>query len=356
MTPRLLSVLTVASIVAVAAAGYSVSQERGFETVTVGSKVFPGLRDKLNEVTELKLLHNARQMTLIRKDKYWSMVESDGYIAEFKNIQKVLFSLADLVYVEAKTKKPDLLKKLDLRDPKVKESRGRHVTVFGANKKPLVDVILGKTRYNMPGSTRDGIYFRFPGKDQAWLAIGQLEASKSPSDWLKTRILSVAGETIEQAIFTHPDGEAITVRKSSVKDIEFDLIGIPFGKKLKYKTDPKNMGTVLEDLNLKDVRKSNHFDFSGPKTIKATFQTFDGLKVNVLMIERVVPTSAEGEEDNLEFWAIFEATGEGAKALIKAKQITDQTQGWAFQLPAYKASRLNKRLKDIIEDIKVGSQ
>jgi hypothetical protein len=68
-----------------------------------------------------------------------------------------------------------------------------------------------------------------------------------------------------------------------------------------------------------------------------------------------VPSTAEGEEDNVAFWAIFEATGEGANALIKAKKITAQTQGWAFQLPAYKASRLNKRLKDIMEDIKVGS-
>jgi hypothetical protein len=351
MTPRLLSILAVASLVAVAAAGYSVNQERGFATVSLGSTVFPGLRDKLNEVTELKVVHNLRQMTLVRKDKNWSMVESDGYTAEFKNIQKVLIGLADLVYVEAKTKKPSLLKKLDLRDPKIKDSRGRHVTVLGANKEPLVDVILGKTRYNMPGSTRDGIYFRFPGKDQAWLAIGQLEVSKSPADWLKTKILSVAGETIRQAIFTHPDGEVLTVKKSLSQDVEFDLIGIPFGKKLKYKTDPKNMGTVLEDLNLKDVRKSSHFVFSGPKTIKATFQTFDGLKVNVVMIENIVPSTVEDEEDNTDFWAIFEATGEGTKALIKAKQITSQTQGWAFQLPAYKASRLNKRLKDVIEDI-----
>ena len=203
MTPRLLSVLAVASLVAVVAAGYSVSQERGFETMAAGSKVFPELLDRLNEVTELKVVHNTRQMTLVRKDKHWSMVESDGYIAEFKSIQKILISLAELVYVEAKTKRPDLLKKLDLRDPAAKESRGRHVTVLGANKKLLADVILGKPRYNMPGSTRDGIYFRFPGKDQAWLAIGQLEASKLPSDWLKSQILNVAGETIKQAIYNH---------------------------------------------------------------------------------------------------------------------------------------------------------
>jgi hypothetical protein len=353
MTPRFLSVLAVASFVAVAAAGYSVSQEHRFETVAVGSTVFPGFREKLNEVTELKIVHNARKMTLIRKDRKWSMLESDGYLAEFKSIQKVLIGLADLVYVEAKTKNPNLLKKLDLRDPAEKESRGRHVIVLGANKKPLVDVILGKTRYNMPGSTRDGIYFRFPGNDQSWLAIGQLEASKSPSDWLKPQILNVVGETVRQAVFTHPDGEVLTVKKSSLEDIEFDLVGIPSGKKLKYKTDPKNMGTVLEDLNLKDARKSHRFDFSDPKTIKATFKTFDGLSVNVLMIESPLPKAVEGEDDNTTFWAIFDATGEGAKARIKAKKIKEKTQGWAFQLPAYKASRLNKRLKDIIEDIKV---
>ena len=73
------------------------------------------------------------------------------------------------------------------------------------------------------------------------------------------------------------------------------------------------------------------------------------------MIEQVVPSSTEDEEMDTLFWAMFDAEGEGGDALIKAKKITKQTQGWAFQLPAYKASRLNKRLKDIIEDIKVGS-
>ena len=355
MTPRLLSVLAAASLVAVAAAGYAVSQERGFQTVTVGSPVFAGFREKLNDVTALKMVHNTRQMTFIRKDNSWSMKESDGYPAEFKSIQKVLIGLADLVYVEAKTKNPELFKKLDLRDPSIKESRGRHITVLGADNTPLIDVILGKTRYNMPGSTRDGIYFRFPGQDQSWLAIGQLEASKSPADWLKTRILSVAGNTIKQAVFTHPDGEVVTVEKSSLKDIEFDLLGIPVGKKLKYKTDPKNMATVLEDLSLDDVRKSSHFDFSDAKTIKAAFQTFDGLTVSIQMIENIVPTTVEGEDDTSAYWAIFEATGEGDAALEIAKQITEQTQGWAFQLPSYKASRLNKHLKDIIEDIKTGS-
>ena len=132
-------------------------------------------------------------------------------------------------------------------------------------------------------------------------------------------------------------------------------MGVPFGKKLKYKTDPKNMATVLENLNFKNVRKSNNFDFSGSKPIKATFQTFDGLRIDLLMIENVVPATVEGEEDAYSFWATFEAVGAGAEALIKARQITEQTKGWAFELPAYKASRLNKRLKDIIEDIKVGS-
>ena len=355
MTPRLLSVLAVASLVAAAAAGYAVSQERSFQTVTVGSPVFAGFRETLNDATSIEMVHNAGQMRLVRKDGNWTMNESDGYPAEFKNIQKVLIGLSELVYVEAKTKNPELFEKLDLRDPSIKESRGRHITVLGVDDKPLIDVILGKTRYNMPGSTRDGIYFRFPDQDQSWLAIGQLEASKSPADWLKTSIISVAGNTIKQATFMHPDGEVVLVEKSSLEDIEFDLIGIPVGKKLKYKTDPKNMATVLEDLSLDNVRKSSHFDFSDEKTIKASFVTFDGLTVSVQMIENIVPTAVEDEDDISAYWAIFEATGEGSAALEKAKQITDQTQGWAFQLPAYKASRLNKHLKDIIQDITAGS-
>ena len=147
MTPRLLSVLAVASLVAAAAAGYAVSQERSFQTVTVGSPVFAGFRETLNDATSIEMVHNAGQMSLVRKDGNWTMNESDGYPAEFKNIQKVLIGLSELVYVEAKTKNPELFEKLDLRDPSIKESRGRHITVLGVDDKPLIDVILGKTMF-----------------------------------------------------------------------------------------------------------------------------------------------------------------------------------------------------------------
>ena len=356
MTPRFLSTLAAASLIAVAAAGYVVSQESGFQTATVNSKVFPDLRDKLNDVTQLKMVNANRQMTLLRKDNTWSMVESDGYPAEVKNIQKVLIGLSDLVYAEAKTKKPELYEKLDLREPTIKQSRGRWVSVLGADGELLVDVILGKTRYNMPGTTRDGIYFRFPGADQAWLAIGQLEASKLPSDWLKTRIVNIAEKKIKIATFRHPDGETLTVQKASENDQEFELLDLPADKKLKYKTDPKNMATVLDELELDDVRKASHFDFSDTKTIKASFQTFDGLTVNVQIIELKEPAAEEDEEDESVYWAQVSAQADGnGEAAQTAKEISDHTQGWAFKLPAFKASRMNKRLKDILTDKKTAS-
>ncbi|NQV99441.1 MAG: DUF4340 domain-containing protein [Rhodospirillales bacterium] len=354
MTPRLLSILAVATVVAVGAAGYAVMQDQGFETVAENTAVFPQLREKLNDVAQVKIVTDTRQMTLVRKDNDWSMVESDGYPAEVKNIQKVLIGLADLVYAEAKTRKPELYAKLDLREPSVKEARGRHVSVFAADGSKLADVILGKTRYNMPGTTRDGIYLRFPEDPQAWLAVGQLEASRAPGDWLQTKIVSIEPKTVQRATFRHPDGEELTVEKASPMDEKFQLLGLPADRKLKFASDPNNMALVLEDLELEDVRKASHFDFSADNTLTADFQTFDGMTVTVRMIELKSP-AGDNEEEQVDAWVQLSAQADKPDVAARAREITAHTAGWAFKIPAYKASRLNKRLAEISEDQKSGS-
>lgn len=355
MSPRLISILAAATVVAVAAAGYAVSQEQTFETVAENTRVFPDLRDKLNDVSELKMVTSAREMTFVREDGRWIMQESDGYEADIKSIQKVLIGLGDLQYAEAKTRKPELYAKLDLRETSIKGSRARHVTVKDGDGDVLVDVVLGKTRYNMPGTTRDGIYIRFPDDDQTWLSVGQLEASKLPGDWLLTPIVDVAGKTIKKAVFTHSDGEVLTVSKASEADEAFVLEGLPEDKKLKFASDPNNMAGVLEGLELADVRKASHFNFDADKVVTAAYETFDGLDVRVDMVQFQVPGEEEGDEEQTESWIRLVATGASPEAEKRATGIMDHTQGWAYKIPAYKASRLNKRMEEIIEDKKAGS-
>jgi len=354
MSPRLLSILAAASLIAVAAAAYAVSTERGYETVSANTKVFPDLREKLNDVTQLKIITAQREMTLVRDDAGWTMKESDGYAAEVKSIQKALIGLGDLLYMEAKTRKPDLYARLDLRDVSMDGARARHVSALGADGAVLVDIILGKTRYNMPGTTRDGIYFRFPGDEQAWLAIGQLEASKSPADWLKTQITNVDGNSIKSARFTHADGEILTVEKASEVEETFTLQNVPDDKKLKYATDPRNMATVLEDLDLQDVRKAERFDFAKSVSVTAEFETFAGLRLQVQMIDFKIENPGENE-DASEAWIKITSSANGDAAAELATEISDHTSGWAFKIPNYKASRLNKRMEAILEDKKAGS-
>lgn len=354
MSPRLLSVLAAASLIAVAAAGYAISTERGYETVSANSKVFPELHEKLNEVTQLKIVTDQREMTLVRDSAGWTMKESDGYAAEVKSVQKTLIGLADLVYMEAKTRKPELYSRLDLRETSIAESRARHVSVLGADGSVIADVILGKTRYNMPGTTRDGIYFRFPNDEQAWLAIGQLEASKSPADWLKTQITNIDGNSIKRARFTHADGEILTVEKTTEAGETFTLLNVPADKKLKFATDPRNMATVLEELELQDVRKADRFDFAKSTSVTAEFETFSGLRLQVQLIEFKIENAAE-DEDSTEAWIQIKPSVTGDTATKLAAEISDHTGGWAFRIPNYKASRLNKRMEAIIEDKKTGS-
>lgn len=350
MTPKNLSALAAASLIAVAAAGYSVSTEKALETVTENAPVFPGLGNKLKDVSELKLETNTRVITAQRKAGSWTILESGNYPANEKTIEKALAGLAALTYLEAKTRRPALYEKLEVRAPNEEASRGRRLSLSTSTGQKLADVILGRARYDMPGSALDGIYLRFPEKQQSWLALGQTEASRTPADWLQTAIIDIETKRIRQARYSHPDGSTVTVKKETETDVKFRLEGLPEGKKLQYESDPKNMGSVISNLKLNDVRPAADIDFTADKTVVGQFETFDGLVIDFKLIEKPgVPLEGETDTDPV-YWVQISASASAPDKAEEAREITNRTQGWAYNVPAHKVSRLTKRMSEIITD------
>src|SRR3954470_7827644 len=111
------SLLIVAFVAAVAAASAAVviSSRSGRESArsappTAAQPLFPGLRDKVNDVAKLKLKRGTVDVTLAKSqgDKpAWVVESKGGYPADFEMIRRAIGGLAQADVVETKTSKPE---------------------------------------------------------------------------------------------------------------------------------------------------------------------------------------------------------------------------------------------------------
>jgi len=347
LTPRTFSVLALVTAAAVGAAAFSLVKQDRFASADTGGRFLPGLVDKINDVRRLEVVTGSGPMTFERSaDDRWILLESDGYPARAERIRKAVLGLAELRTFEAKTAKEEWHAKLDLRAPETEGARGKRVRALDADGTPLADLIVGRMRYNMPGTTRDGVYVRNSDDRQTWLALGELDVGAKPGDWLEHRITDVAEETVKSARFVHADGQVLVISKETPEDRRFHLAGVPTDKELKYDNDPDTMAAVLENLDLEDVRKDGAVAFDPAATIEAEFITFDGLSVAVSMTEK----------DGAPWIRVSAATdGAGDKTRETAETINGRTRGWIYKIPGYKAARMKKRFEDMLQDRASGS-
>jgi len=354
MTPKNLIALGVVTAIAVGVAAVSLSANKAGSGVEVSGEVFPGLIEQINDVAKVVVEHRGKTLTMVRADQGgWTMDESDSYPVSAKNAEKVVVQLADLNFYELKTRKPDLYSRLHVEDPKKEKAEARQIQLFDKSGKVVVDLIAGRKRYNLVGARREGVYIRKPGNAQTWLAAGELDVEAKPRDWLVMRIIDIKEATVARVSVRHADGEIIEISKANPKSRNFTLHGIPDGKKLQYDTDPDNIAAVVDQLELDDARKAGFVSFEADKTVNATYVTRDGLQIDIMMTPK-----GETQWISLKAMALADAPApkEGGKtAAERATAINKRVNGWVYALPSFKATRLNRRMADMVKDKKPAS-
>ena len=351
MTPRTVIILAAVTAAAVAGAAAAQNVERGNMPEAAGGPLYPGLIDKIDTVTKIAVDHKDGALTLVReKGGAWSVPESDGYAANQAQAQKIILQMANLNKFEAKTAKPELYDRLHLEDMKKKHTQARRVRLFDAAGKSVAVIIVGKKRYNLPGALREGAYVRKPGNARTWLAKGEIDVATETNAWLRKSILNIREEDVVSIEIKHPDGEIVSITKSDPKAKHMTLHGIPEGKKLKYDSDPDNIASVVEDLELNDVRKAGKFSFDPAKTITATYTSSSGLIAKLWLTKH-----DDDEWLKVELMAKPDAPApkKGAESAAEtAKRVTSWATGWVFKVPGFKAERLRRRMSDMAVDEK----
>ncbi len=344
MTPRGFTIIAVATLAAVVAAGASLSGRSTGKDAALGGAVFPGLIERINDVATVVLEHNAGVFTMQRgAGGAWSMEESDGYPVDAARARKMVVELADLKLVEAKTRQKAKYVKLQLNDPSEKQSEARRVRLLDAKGAVMAEAILGRIRYDMPGLRSQGVYLRKPDDPQSWLAVGSVSVAAAAREWLQRSIVDIAEDQVASVELVHPNGERLRVAKDDPKAANFTLQGTPEGKALKYESDPNNIAAMIEKLQLEDARKAEKIAFDVDKTTLGAFVTRAGMTLNIKLTK-----AADGKE-----WIrVSAAAPAGSPSAELADRINARADGWAFEIPGYKAARMRKRMADIIKDAK----
>lgn len=340
MSPRTFTVVAAATIIAVLAAVVALVQTRGGpEVAGAGDRVFPELLDRVNDVSALVIDHAKGRITLERGQEGWTVKESDGYPGRKVKIQRALLGLAEMHFLEPKTRLKEKYAKLNLRDQTEKGSRSKRVKLFDGEGKIVADILVGKERANLGGDKSVSLYVRRPGDVQSWLAAGTADITAIKRDWLERKIVNLEAKRIRSIVIHHPDGEVVILSKASPEAKDFTLDTIPKGKELIDPSGPNTVGRALADFLLDDARKDSR-PFDSAKQTTADFTTFDGLTVKTRIVKR------RGKH-----WMRLEATGENGAAK-EARDINARTAGWVYGISEYSASNLMKRLGDLVEDEK----
>ena len=323
------AVLVALAIVALAIGDRSVSR------AAPGQSAFPALAGKLGEVALVSVSRNGSTMTFIRDGDGWLAKEKGDYPANAGKITQIVRAMADLTLVEPKTRKPDLYPRLEVEDPG--KGKSALVTVKDKSGAVLAEVIVGKQRYDRLGGGNDGVYLRKPGEAQAWLARGSLDPSGEPSSWLDRQILDISEKKIAKVVLTQPDGAKLVISRAT-PEAKFAVEDAPADAKFKSESTTSGPATAFETLDLDDVKPAAELAVPDKDVVDASLTTFDGLTVDVRLVER--------DKTN---WVAISAAGSGAPAEAEAKKIEDKVRRWTYAIPKYKADLLKTKLADLIE-------
>ena len=249
-----------------------ISQEAG------GAPLVAGMKASINAVTQLRVVA-AGDKTLVTLDKSetgWTVAERDGYPADIEKVREYLLRLADSTLLEAKTSTEALYVKLGVENVSADTAKGQRIEIEGL-KNPL-KLIVG----NFNGQGGSGTFVRRNDETQTWLAKGTLTPEKLPANWLQKALVDLPSARIQRVQIDVADNQLLA-HKATPVDANFQIDNVPKGRELNSAFEGNGLAAVLSGLRFEDVKKASADEVNAADaTIKARYQTFDGLVVTAL--------------------------------------------------------------------------
>jgi Domain of unknown function (DUF4340) len=353
MNQRRVLMLLAAGVVVIAVALWLSSQRHLERSIVAGQPVLPELRKSLNSIGEVRLIKgDGSRTTLKKRDKDWVVAERD-FPADDGRVRKLLLDLSDLKVIEEKTRDPANYSKLGVEDVKAANATGTRVELAEGAK--TVSLILGK-----PSGTKSG-FVRVADKEQSLLAGPQVSVDADPRHWLDRTVLDLPQDRVKEVAVTPASGPAYTVTRASKEEKDFTIADLPKGRALSSTGAPNPIAGSLAGLSLDDVRKArsgtqanaapavvptsaksgdSNKDAKPEGPAHATFQTFDGLTLNV-----------SGHKEGERHFVTFDAKSTAKETEAEAQKINARAAGWEIEIPGYKYDAIFRPLEDSLAKV-----
>ena len=150
--------------------------------------------------------------------------------------------------------------------------------------------------------------------------VGRLDPSGDPASWLDRQIIDISEKKIAKVTLTQPDGTKLIISRPA-PEAKFAAEDAPADAKFKSEATTSGPSTALETFDLDDVKSAAELPVPDKDVVSASFTTFDGLTVDLRLIER----------DKTD-WVAIAATGSGS-AEAEAKKIEDKVSHWTYAIP-----------------------
>jgi Domain of unknown function (DUF4340) len=285
MRARSFLVLSAVTIVVTIAAGVAtVRQERPQSAIESGGPVFPGLIDRLADVSTLVVRSAEGTLTIHRVDRGWALAERNDYPIQSEKVREVVRGLVQLEKAEAKTIRSERYTRLGVEDVGAPGAKSKEVTLMAAAGTRIAELIVGN-----PGTgvgAEGASFVRVPGDPQVWLAKGTVNVSVEPRDWVERNLIDIPAADIRQVRVVRPDRSTLTAVREASEATNFHLAELPKGGKLKRPDAADSLVQPFTDLPLDDLAPADTVIFAPDKTMRVTIARADGSTIAFDVTER----------------------------------------------------------------------
>ncbi len=357
MTPRRLLVLLVVAVLVIGAALWLAAERNVPRNGTVAGKVLPALAGALNSIDEVRVVTAADKaaVSLKRDEKYWRVMERDGYPADAAKLRRLLLALSELRTVEAKTSNPDNYARLGVEDLAASGAAGVRIDLVGLRQP--TSLIVGKS------AAGDSTYIRVAGSAQSLLAKPNLAVEREPRNWLNRSILDIPSERVQHVRVAVAGARPYEVTRTSREQTDFIVPNPPRGRKLSSPSAANSAAAALGGLTLDDVRRAQPGDEWTSGVQRAEYRLFDGTTVTVTGHKdgdrHLVRIAVGFDENQRQQFAGPSGAAAAAKdskpATPKPEELRAAAQadaarvaGWVYEIPAYKFETLFQPLDDLL--------
>lgn len=343
LTVRSVVILAAVTLAAVLGAGAAVLlRQQATLSTAAGDIAFADLQKRFADIAAIDLAWRkddaVERLSLTLDAGVWKIAEKGGYPADPAKVRAFVLALSELRLVEPKTSDPERYARLGVGDVETPGSEALEVRVEDKTGKPILGVLVGKTR---EGAGGEMLYLRNPAEARSWLAAGRVSAEKSVAAWTDGKILDLGQKRMQEIRLAAADGAVLEVRRKDDSDRPFAIVGMPEDRELASFYTINEIVDGLAELPFEDVRPLSGLSFD--QTLgNAVYQTKDGLTVIVDFARLPGP---KGAEEIWTHYAVQAATDAGEDVKREGEALKARLDGWAFRLADHRLARLRHTLE-----------